>query len=97
MQLLHQYQDFLKNRGPLANSIDPNVHVVPLHEWWDAMEGGAKALQTIVRRILGQVCSASTCECNWNMFSYVHNKVRNRLKHSCAEDLVYIYTNNRLL
>ena len=31
------------------------------------------------------------------MYSFVHNKVRNRLKHSCAEDLVYICTNSRLL
>ena len=31
------------------------------------------------------------------MYSFVHNKVRNCLKHSCAEDLVYIYTNSRLL
>ena len=60
------------------------------------MEGGAKALQTIARRILGQVCFASACERNWSMYSYVHNKGRNRLKHSRAEDLVYIYTNNRL-
>ena len=31
------------------------------------------------------------------MYSFAHNKVRNRLKHSRAEDLVYIYTNSRLL
>ena len=31
------------------------------------------------------------------MYSFVHNKVRNHLKHSSAEDLVYIYTNSRLL
>ena len=31
------------------------------------------------------------------MYSFVHNKVRNRLKHSRAEDLVYIYTNSRLV
>ena len=31
------------------------------------------------------------------MYSFVHNKVRNRLKYSCAKDLVYIYTNSRLL
>ena len=97
MQILNQYQDFLENRGPFADSIDPNVHVAPLHKWWDAMGGGAKALQTIARHILGQVCSASACERNWSMYSYVHNKGRNRLKHSCAQDLVYIYTNSRLL
>ena len=61
------------------------------------MGGGAKALQTIARRILAQVCSALACERNWSMYSFVHNKVRNRLKHSRAEDLVYIYTNSRLL
>ena len=61
------------------------------------MGGGAKALQTIARRILAQVCSASACERNWSMYSFVHNKVSNHLKHSRAEDLVYIYTNSRLL
>ena len=61
------------------------------------MGGGAKALQTIARRILGQVCSTSVCERNWSLYSYIHNKGRNRLKHSHVEDLVYIYTNTRLL
>ena len=61
------------------------------------MGGGTKALQTIARRILAQVCSASACERHWSMYSYVHNKSRNRLKHSCVEDLVYIYTNSRLI
>jgi hypothetical protein len=79
VQILHQYQDFLENRGPFADSTDPSVHAAPLHEWWDAMGGGAKALQTIARRILAQVCSASACERNWNMYSYIHNKSRNRL------------------
>ena len=97
MEVLSQYQDFLKNRGLFVDSTDPSVHVVPVHEWWDAMGGGAKALQTIARRILAQVCSTSTCERNWSMYSFIHNKVRNRLKHSRAEDLVYIYTNSRLL
>ena len=98
MQILNQYQDFFENRGPFGDSTDPNVHVAPLYKWWDAMGGGAKALQTIARRILGQVYSASICEHNWSMYSYVHNRARrNRLKHSRAEDLVYIYTNNRLL
>ena len=97
VEVLNQYQDFLENRGPFADSTDPSVHVAPLHEWWDIMGGGAKALQTIARRILVQVCSALACERNWSMYSFVHNKVRNCLKHSRDEDLVYIYTNSRLL
>lgn len=30
------------------------------------------------------------------MYSFVHNKIQNRLHTSKAEDLVYIYTNNKL-
>ena len=97
VEVLSQYQDFLENQGPFADSTDPSVHVAPVHKWWDAMGGGAKALQIIARHILAQICSASGCEHNWSMYSFVHNKVRNRLKHSHAEDLVYIYTNSRLL
>jgi hypothetical protein len=97
VKVLNQYQDFLENRGPFSEAIDPNLHGAPIHEWWDAMGSEAKALQTIARRLLAQVCSASSCERNWSMYSYVHNKSRNRLLHSRAEDLVYIYTNSRLL
>ena len=43
------------------------------------------------------MCSISSCERNWSTYSFVHNKVRNRLHPSRAEDLVYIYTNSRLL
>ena len=60
------------------------------------MGSEANALQTITRRILAQVCSISSCERNWSTYSFVHNKVRNRLHPSCAEDLVYIFTNSRL-
>jgi hypothetical protein len=97
LQVLAEYQDFLENRAPFEGSIDPRRHDAPLHEWWDAMGSGTKAFQTITRRILGQVCSASACERNWNMYSFVHNMVRNHLKHNRADDLVYVYTNTRLI
>ena len=61
------------------------------------MDSEAKALQVIARKILAQVCSISSCERNWSIYSFVHNKVRNRLQPSHVEDLVYIYMNNRLL
>jgi hypothetical protein len=97
LQAHAEYQDFLENRGPFEGSTDPRRHDAPLHEWWDAMGSGAKALQTIARRILGQVCYASACERNWSMYSFVHNKVCNRLKHNRANDLVYVYANTRLI
>ena len=48
-------------------------------------------------RILSQVVSSSSCKQNWSSYSFVHSKVRNRLFSSCAEDLVYVYTNSRVL
>ena len=61
------------------------------------MGSEAKALQTIARRIFAQVCSISSYERNWSTYSFVHSKVRGRLQPSRAKDLVYIYTNSRLL
>ena len=43
------------------------------------------------------MCSISSYERNWSTYSFIHNKIRNHLQSSCAEDLVYIYTNSRLL
>ena len=61
------------------------------------MGSEAKVLQTIASRILAQICSISSSERNWSIYSFVHNKVRNRLQPSHVEDLVYIYTNSYLL
>ena len=62
IRVLNQYQDFLENRGPFQEAVDPIVQETPLYEWWDAMGSEAKALQTIVRRILVQVCFISSYE-----------------------------------
>ena len=97
VHVLNQYQDFLENRGSFQEAIDPILQGAPPQEWWDAMGSEAKALQIIARRILAQVCSISSCERNWSIYSFVHNKVHNHLQPSRAEDLVYIYTNSRLL
>ena len=56
------------------------------------MASEARDFQTIARQILVQICSISSCEQNWNIYSFVYNKVRNCLQPSCGEDLVYIYT-----
>ncbi|KAG0614420.1 hypothetical protein M758_6G175300 [Ceratodon purpureus] len=65
------------------------------HQWWQRV--GGDALPLIAKRILSLTCSASSCEQNWNMYSFVHNKIRNQLGIKKAEDLVYIYTNSKLL
>ena len=90
VRILNQYQDFLENKGPFQKAVDPILQGAPPHEWWNALGSEAKALQTIARKILAQVCSISSCERNWSTCSFVHNKVCNRLQPSHAEDLIYI-------
>jgi hypothetical protein len=58
---------------------------------------GGRALLKIAKRILSLTCSASSCERNWSMYSFVHSKSRNHLGVDKAEALVYIYTNSKLL
>ena len=41
--------------------------------------------------------SSSSCEWNWNSYSFVHNKTWNRLLPFHLKDLVYVYTNSRVL
>jgi hypothetical protein len=72
------------------------VKEVP-HLWWFTSGSVGKFLPRIARRILAQVVSSSSCERNWSSYSFVHSKARNRLLPSCAEDLVYVHTNLRVL
>jgi hypothetical protein len=67
------------------------------HLWWFTSGSVGKLLPRIARRILTQVVSSSSYERNWRSYSFMHSKVQNRLLPSCAEDLVYVYTNSRVL
>ncbi len=52
---------------------------------------------TYCSAVLLQVTSASSCERNWSAFGFIHTKSRNRLKPKKAEELVYVFSNRRLL
>ncbi len=67
------------------------------HKWWDFIRAGECTLAPITCCILVQECSTSSCEHNWNSYSFVHSKVWNQLTSNWAEDLVYICINNKLL
>ena len=47
--------------------------------------------------MLSQVSSACSCERAWSAYDFIHNKRRNRLSASRARDLVYVFTNGRLV
>jgi hypothetical protein len=77
--------------------LDPKDQKYSPHDWW-AFEGAyGKLIARIARRILGQTVSLSSCERNWSSYSFMHKKSRNRLLPKRAENLVYVYTNSRLM
>jgi len=97
LEAMIELMQYVENTGPfdIINEA-PDITACQLlpHQWWNVV--GGHALPKIARRVLSLTCSASSCERNWSMYSFVHSKIRNRLYTSKAEDLVYIYTNSKL-
>lgn len=54
-------------------------------------------LAAIAQRVTALVSSAGACERAWSAYDYVHNRKRNRLQASRANDLVFVFTNARLI
>lgn len=96
-EVMMELTEYEERQGPYNPLEAPDIREVNLqpHQWWHRV--GDRALSKIASRILSLTCSASSCERNWSMYSFVHNKSRNRLGTKKAEALVYIYANSRLL
>ena len=90
-----EFLAFRHQQLPFHNMLDPKQEKCSAHAWWD-FEGACGKL-IAPRRILAQTVSSSSCERNWSSYSFVHNKSRNRFQKQRAEDLVYVYTNSRLI
>lgn len=69
----------------------------PAHQWWEVYGVGHPQLQQLAMRVLSQVTSACACERNWSTYDFIHNKKRNRLAPRRARDLVFAFTNMRLV
>ena len=54
-------------------------------------------LAQIAQRVTALVSSAGACERNWSTYDFIHSKKRNRLHPDRANDLVYVFTNARLI
>ena len=55
------------------------------------------ALPRVAQRVTALVSSAGGCEQNWSSYDFIHSKKRNRLHPGRANDLVYVFTNARLV
>ena len=89
--------EYKERQGPHNLVEAPDIqeaHMEP-PQWWHRV--GGNALPKIAKHIFLLTCSTSSCERNWSMYSFVHNKSRNRLGVDKVEALMYIYTNSKLL
>jgi hypothetical protein len=89
-------QDFFK-QGPFHEMLDPKDQKCSTYDWWVFESAFGKLIVPIARQILGQTVSSSSYEHNCSSYLFVHNKSQNKLQPKRAKDLVYIYTNLRLL
>ena len=48
-------------------------------------------------KVLAQPTSACSCERSWSTYGFIHDKKRNRLHADRACNLVYVFSNLRLL
>lgn len=95
--VVNEFIAFRHRNAPFHDMMDPKNLKCSPYAWWDFEGACGKLLAPIAKRILAQTLSSSSCERNWSSYSFVHNKRRNRLLPKRANDLVYVYTNSRLL
>jgi hAT family C-terminal dimerisation region len=67
------------------------------YNFWREWGSACPKLSKLAIRVLSQVASASACERNWSTYDFIHSKKRNKLLPKRAEDLVFVFTNLRLL
>ena len=65
--------------------------------WWQYHDSAFPTLQSLALKLLGQPCSSSCAERNWSTYKFIHSLKMNKMALARAEDLVYVYSNLRLL
>ena len=92
------YAVFRKKDGLFARQMLWDVAKdLPAYAWWDLYGGSTPTLQRLAMAVLAQPSSACACERNWSTYEFIHSKKRNSLSAKRAEDLVYTFTNRRML
>ncbi len=96
--LIQDYMKFKNRQGGWSESIViQSASTCPAHTFWDMFGHNSPSLKPLAMKILSQVVSSSACERSWSTYDFIHNDRRNRLNPERAEDLVFIFSNLRLL
>lgn len=54
-------------------------------------------LARVAQRVTSMTSSAGACERNWSAYDFIHSKKRNKLTPDRANDLVFVFSNLRLM
>lgn len=93
-----QHAKFRAQEGLFGSvNAQKNIKAMPAWKWWGQYGATVPELQAAARKILAQCSSACSCERNWSTYGFIHSKLRNRLRPERARDLVYVFSNLRLL
>ena len=93
-----QLEQYRKREGRFAKpACIKNAELMSGWSWWAKYGGECPELQLVAMSVLSLVCGACSCERNWSSYDFIHTKRRNRLSASKCADLVYVYSNLRLL
>ena len=90
----------LKEEAPnFADNIGAKNSPVTLLLWWEAVDvdSGFPNIRKLAIRLASLCATSSASERNFSTFAFIHNKLRNRLKDSTLERLVYIFSNRKEL
>eukprot|EP00965_Chrysotila_dentata_P185379 6119932-Pleurochrysis_carterae.AAC.1 len=68
-----------------------NAKTMPPAVWWTMYGAHLPAIRAVAQRVLAQPVSASAAERNWSIYGQIKSKVRNRLKHSTSDKLVFCH------
>ena len=56
-----------------------------------------QVLGKVAKRVTSMTSSAGACERNWSSYEFIHSKKRNKLSLERANDLVFVFSNLRLM
>jgi hypothetical protein len=96
--IVQQLQKYKSRVGLFGREVALNsVPYMPAYSWWVSFGAGSPELQSVAVKVLAQCSVASACERSWSTFDFIHSRRRNRLTPERANDLVYVFSNLRLL
>ena len=95
--VIEEFFAFREAYPPFRDVRESSKSQLPPSGWWDIYGSAGKFISPIAKRILAQPLSSSSCERNWSSYSFVHDRKRNRLLPERANDLVFVYTNSKII